>query len=174
MKTTGQTRPADLLAQMAPAARARFATDARWAAACGLPKETLSRLKKNPSCDLRTLDALAQAAGCTLVAAPNVRGSGAHMPASFDREHEDGLVRLCASGNSDPERWLAHGPAFFMSGLAVLLASARGFDRERYLRLAETLHPGVCAPEVFGMWLDRSPVQPSRFLPMARKRKAAA
>ena len=58
-----------------------------------------------------------------------------------------------------------------MGGLAVMLASARGFERERYLRLAETLHPGVSTPEVFGMWLKKSPVRSARFLPMARKRK---
>ncbi len=167
-------RPGLLLAQMAAAARTRFASDARWAAACGLPKETLSRLKKNPSCDLRTLGALAHAAGCTLVAVPSVRGGGVHMPASFDRAYEEALARLCASGNTEAERWLAHGPAYFMGGLAVLVAGARGFDRERYLRLAEALHPGICAPEVFGAWLDRSPVQPSRFLPMTRKNKAVA
>lgn len=159
---------------MAPAARARFASDSSWAAACGLPKETLSRLKRNPSCDLRTLGALAQAAGCTLVAVPVARGDGEHMPASFDRACEDALLQLCASGSTDPARWLAHGSAYFMGGLAVLLASARGFDRERYLRLAETLHPGISAPEVFGTWLDRSPVRPSRFIPMARRKKGPA
>jgi len=53
----------------------------------------------------------------------------------------------------------------------VMLGSARGFDRERYLRLAESLHPGVSTPEVFALWLDQSPVRPSRFLPMVRKRK---
>ena len=41
----------------------------------------------------------------------------------------------------------------------------------RYLRLAEVLHPGVSTPEVFALWLENSPVRPSRFLPMARKRK---
>ena len=116
MSTT--VRPADLLAQMSAAAAARFPSAARWAAAGGLQKETLSRLRRNPSCDLRT--------------------------------------------------------AFFMGGLAVLLAGARGFERGRYLKLAEALHPGVSTPEVFGMWLKRSPVQPSRFLPMARRRKGIA
>jgi len=54
------------------------------------------------------------------------------------------------------------------------MASARGFDREKYLRLAESLHPGVSTPEVFAAWLDKSPVRAARFLPMARRRKGLA
>ena len=161
--------PAKLVAQMTPAARARFATDAAWAKASGVPKETLARLKSSRSCDLRTLGALAQAAGCTLVAVPEVAETR-HGPSSFDREEEEALLALCASGSVDASRWSAHGPSFSVAGLAVLLAGARGFDRERYLRLGEALHPGISAPEVFGMWLRRSPVRPSRFLPMLRRR----
>ena len=172
MSTT--VRPADLLAQMSAAAAARFPSAARWAAAGGLQKETLSRLRRNPSCDLRTLAALTRAAGCTLIAVPAAAQGGEHMPESYGREYEDGLLDLCASGNVDPAAWRASGPAFFMGGLAVLLAGARGFERGRYLKLAEALHPGVSTPEVFGMWLKRSPVQPSRFLPMARRRKGIA
>jgi len=167
MKTS---TPGDLLAQMQPAAAARHANAARWAAACGLPKETLSRLKRNPSCDFRTLAVLAEAAGCRLVAVPALAAEQGHMPPSWGREAEEALLDLCASGNADPAVWRAHGPAFFMGGMAVLLASARGFDRERYLRLAEALHPGVSTPEVFQMWLERSPVRAARFLPMARRR----
>ena len=174
MNTSTTLRPADLLGQMSDAAKARYPTAASWAAACGLPGETLSRLKRNPSCDLRTLGALAQAVGCTLVAVPATAQGGGHVPKSFGRDYEDGLLDLCASGNTDPGVWRAHGPAFFMGGLAVLLAGARGFDRERHLRLAETLHPGVSTPEVFGMWLTQSPLRPVRFLPMARKRKRLA
>jgi hypothetical protein len=59
-----------------------------------------------------------------------------------------------------------------MGGLAVLLASIRGADRERLLALAETLHPGVSTPEVFGAWLAASPLQPSRFLPMLEQAAA--
>lgn len=33
-----------------------------------------------------------------------------------------------------------------MGGLVVLLAGARDFNRERYLRLAEKLRPGVTTP----------------------------
>jgi len=93
------------------------------------------------------------------------------MPKSFDRDYEDDLLDLCASGDTDPDAWRSHGPGFFMGGLAVVLASARDFERERYLRLAETLHPGVSSPEAFAMWLMRSPLRPARFLPMARRRK---
>ena len=173
MDKSSHIRPATLLAQMAPAVRARFGSDSRWAAASGLPKETLSRLRKKSTCDLRTLGALAQAAGCTLAAVPR-DSSDAQMPATFDREYEESLLALCASGNTDATLWRAQGPAFFMGGLAVLMASARGFDREKYLRLAESLHPGVSTPEVFAAWLDKSPVRAARFLPMARRRKGLA
>jgi hypothetical protein len=174
MNTSTTQRPADLLDQMSGAARARFPTASSWAAACGLPKETLSRLKRNPSCDLRTLVVLARAAGCTLVAVPATVQGGEHMPKSFKRDYEDDLLDLCASGNTDPDAWRAHGPGFFMGGLAVVLASARGFERERYLRLAEALHPGISTPEAFAMWLKQSPLRPARFLPMARRRKHIA
>jgi hypothetical protein len=163
--------PSRLLREMASAAKARFATDAGWAEASGLPKETLSRLKGQRSCDLRTLDALARAVGYTLTAVPTQGRSGEHVPARFDREYEERLLDLAASGNADAETWRTQGPGFFMAGLAVMLGSARGFERERYLRLAETLHPGVSTPEAFGQWLKMSPVRPSRFLPMARRRK---
>jgi hypothetical protein len=173
MNTSTHLRPADLLDQMSTAAKARFPTASSWAEACGLPKETLSRLKRNPSCDLRTLVALARAAGCTLVAVPATVQDGEHMPKSFNRDFEDDLLDLCTSGSTDPDTWRAHGPGFFMGGLAVLLASARDFERERYLRLAETLHPGVSTPEVFAKWLRQSPLRPARFLPMARRRMHA-
>lgn len=166
--------PAKLLEQMSKAARGRFSTDSRWAKASGLPKETLSRVKRNPSCDLRTLAALAQTAGYTLVAVPATVEGGGHLPRAFDREYESNLLDLCASGNVDADHWRAHGPGFFMGGLAVLLAGARGFERERYLRLAEALHPGISTPEVFALWLKRSPLRASRFLPMARRRKGVA
>lgn len=166
--------PSRLLDQMSQAAKARFLTDAGWAKASGLPKETLSRLKTQPSCDLRTLGALAQSAGYTLVAVPAATQDAERVPEGFSRDYEDRLLDLSASGNLDPDVWRAHGPGFFMGGLAVMLASARGFERERYLRLAEALHPGVSTPEVFGMWLAKFPVRPSRFLPMARRRRRPA
>jgi len=163
--------PAGLLDQMSKAAKTKFSSYGAWAEASGLPPETLSRLKTQASCDLRTLGALAQSAGYTVVAVRNLTQGSAHMPDSFGREYEENLLDLCASGNVDPSTWSAHGPGFFMGGLAVMLASAKGFERERYLRLAERLHPGVSTPEVFSTWLEKSPVRPVRFLPMARKRK---
>lgn len=173
MNLSSSPLPATLLAQMSAGARSRYASDAGWAAASGLPRETLSRLRRNPSCDLRTLAALASAAGCSLVAVRRV-AEGEHMPGSFVRDDEDALLGLCASGDVDATLWRAHGPGFFMGGLAVLLAGAHGFDRERYLRLAEALHPGVSAPDVFALWLERSPVRAARFLPMVRRRKGLA
>jgi hypothetical protein len=157
---------------MAPAAKARFASDAGWAQAAGLPPETLSRLKSRASCDLATLDALAASVGYKLVAVPDAQP----RPESelFGREREEALLELCASGNADPEVWRTYGSGFFMGGLAVMLAGAPGFDRERYLRLAEVLHPGVSTPEVFALWLEQSALRPARFLPMARKRLRVA
>lgn len=167
--------PRDLLEQMTAAAKGRFATAAAWAAASGLPKETLSRLKGKPSCDLRTIGALAHAAGCRLVALPGTQEQASeHMPRTYRREDEERLLDLAASGSVDPAAWRALGPAFFMGGLAVLLGSARGFARERYVRLAEALHPGASTPEVFALWLKRSPLRAARFLPMARRRKGLA
>lgn len=81
------------------------------------------------------------------------------------------LLALAASGNTEINVWKRHGPSFFLGGLAVLLASSRGFDREKYMRLAEELHPGISNHEVFAKWLESSPIRAARFLPMARKRK---
>jgi hypothetical protein len=163
--------PRRLLDQMAPAAKTRFASEAAWAQASGLPPETLSRLKGRASCDLATLAALAAAAGYTLVAVPDPTPASESGP--FDRSREEALLELCASGSTDPDAWRAHGSGFFMGGLAVMLAGARGFDRSRYLRLAEALHPGISTPEAFGLWLRQSPLRPARFLPMAARRRAA-
>jgi hypothetical protein len=154
---------------MTPAARRRFGSDRAWAAACRLPPETLSRLRKRESCDLRTLAALASAAGFTLEPVP----TGARSEA-FGRAREEALLELAASGDTDPAAWRRFGEPFFMGGLAMLLAAARGFDRRRYLELAEALHPGMSRPEVFALWLERSPLSPSRFLPLARHRSRRA
>jgi hypothetical protein len=157
--------PADFFNQMAPAARKRFGSDKRWAAACGLTAETLSRLRKRKSCDLQTLNALAAAAGYEWVMAP----AGVIQDGSFfGRDQEEDLAELCASGNTDALIWQQHGSGFFMGGLAMVLASVRGFDRRRYIELAEALHPGISQPEVFELWLQRSPLRPARFVPMLR------
>ena len=124
MNTSTTLRPAELLDQMHKAAKGRFSTDSNWAEASGLPKETLSRLKRNPSCDLRTLAALAQTAGCTLVAVPATVPGGEHMPTSFGREYEDDLL-IFVPRVASTQTFGAHGPGFFIGGLAVLLAGAR-------------------------------------------------
>ncbi|MEO8716983.1 MAG: hypothetical protein ABI423_02045 [Burkholderiales bacterium] len=166
--------PAKLINEMTPVAKAKYSSDAAWALAAGVPKETLSRLKRQASCDLRTLGALARAAGCTLTAVPAAIPAEGQGPEAFGREQEEKLLDLCASGNADPSVWRKYGPSFLMGGLAVMLSAARGFDRERYLRLADKLHTGVSTPEVFRRWLESSPMSPSRFLPMVRTRRQLA
>ena len=94
------------------------------------------------------------------------------MPRSFGRAEEAALLTFCASSDMRVESWRAHGPAFFIGGLATLLASVRGFDRRRYLELAEAVHPGITVPEVFGEWLRRSPLRAARFVPQLRKKMA--
>jgi hypothetical protein len=89
-----------------------------------------------------------------------------HFPAGADRDYEEKLAELCASGNLDSALWANLGPRFFMAGLAVMLASARAQDRRGLLALAEQLHPGASEPAVFGRWLEHSPVRPARFLPL--------
>ncbi len=167
----GSAATADrLLDSLRSAARRRFSSDAQWARASGVPRETLSRLRKRGTCDSRTLLALAAGAGCALVAVPLPAGERAAVPERFDRDYESSLLDLCASGDTDATAWGAHGSGFFMGGLATLLAGADGFDRQRYLRLAESLHAGVTTPEVFALWLKQSPLRPARFLPMLRAR----
>lgn len=165
MKTT----PAKLLEEMTPTARRRFGSDRQWALACRLSPETLSRLRRRESCDFRTLEALASAAGFRLVPS---RAAGDQT--GFGREREEQLLDLSASGETDPSVWRTYGDPFFMGGLAMMLASSRGFDRRRYLELAEALHPGMSVPEVFELWLDRTPVSPSRFLSLVRHRRQLA
>src|SRR5450759_4517534 len=128
MNTSTALRPAKLLDQMSKAAKGRFLTASSWAKASGLPKETLSRLKRNPSCDLQTLATLAQTAGYTLVAVPATVQDGEHLPNSFDREYEDDLLDLCASGNVDPDVWRAHGPGFFTVSYTHLRAHETRHD----------------------------------------------
>jgi hypothetical protein len=163
-----------LIESLREQAHRHFASDAQWARASGVPKETLSRLRSKLSCDIGTLWALTAGAGCTLEALPAAQRGQPSGQDSFDREYESALLDLCASGNVDPAHWRARGNEFFMGGLATLMAGASGFDRARYLRLAETLHAGVTTPEVFALWLKKSPIRPARFLPMLRARLAHA
>lgn len=90
----------------------------------------------------------------------------AQFPTYLDRQYEEQLLDLCASGDIEPMRWRSYGSPFFMAGLAVMLASVPEFDRRSMLVLAEELHAGSSQVEVFAMWLERSPIRPSRFLPM--------
>jgi hypothetical protein len=88
------------------------------------------------------------------------------FPAQLNREYEERLLGLCMSGNIEPEQWRQYGPPFFMAGLAVMMASGPEFDRRSLLDLAEALHEGSSQVGVFSLWLEGSPVRPSRFLPM--------
>jgi hypothetical protein len=160
---------ASLLGSLTVAARQKGLNDTAWAAASGFSKETLSRLRRRSSCDLSTLLALAETAGSRLsvsVAAQPMTTSDGHFPNELSRDYEQELLALCASGTLNPAAWASVGPAFFMAGLAVMLASNPDADRRGLLKLAETLHPGATELAVFATWLRRSPVRPSRFLPM--------
>lgn len=157
-----------LLDTLTRAARSGGLTDSAWARRAGLRKETLSRLRRRSSCDLTTLNALADVVGADIAV---VRGNlpesspDGHFPREIGREYEQQLLDLCASRSLDSAAWAALGPRFFMAGLAVMVASVAGFDRRGLLNLAEHLHPGSSEPAVFAIWLSRSAVRPSRFLP---------
>ena len=160
-----------LLDQLTRFARLRGLNDSQWSAKAGLPRETLSRLRRRTNCDLATLVSLADAAGARLavtLCAPVQTTQDGHFPDRVDRDYELRLLELAASQNYEPASWLALGPPFFMAGLAVMLASSRGADRNALLTLADKLHSGMSHPDVFNAWLVRSPVKPSRFLPMFR------
>jgi DNA-binding phage protein len=161
----------NLLERLTVAARKMGLNDSAWASAAGLSKETLSRLRRRSSCDLSTLIALADAAGASLsvTAVPlSATTADGHFPSALSRDYERRLLMLCASRNLDPAAWAAAGPAFFMAGLAVMLASNADADRRGLLALAEALHPGATEVPVFARWLNLSPLRPSRFLPMLR------
>lgn len=82
------------------------------------------------------------------------------------RDEEERISNFIVSRSLDSREWLRHGDAFFMAGLAVLLASLESFDRRAYLQLAEALYPGASTPETFQVWLDLGRVDLSRFVPM--------
>jgi DNA-binding phage protein len=167
-----------LLDSLTVSARKNGLNDAAWASAAGFSKETLSRLRRRSSCDLSTLVALADATGArlsvTIGAEPATTPDG-HFPRELSRDYEHRLLTLCASRKLDLGEWTATGPAFFMAGLAVMLAGNADADRRGLLALAESLHPGATEVLVFARWLKRSPLRPSRFLPMlAMETKHAA
>jgi prevent-host-death family protein len=109
-----------------------------------------------------------------LVPARDYAGPALQFPAPFGRVEEERLLELCASGRLEAELWRRHGPAFFMAGIATMLASARGFPREQLLGLARELYPGMADATTFARWLQGSPVRAARFLPMLRKRRGLA
>jgi hypothetical protein len=152
-------------------------TDTEWAARAGIRKETLSRLRGRRSCDFATLQALARVVGAGVGVidgpAPGTTEDG-RFPAEIDRDYEEKLFNLCVSGDLTVAGWQALGPPFFMAGLAVMIASAPGFDRRAFLDLAERLHAGISQVGVFALWLERSPVRPSRFLAMVAGQRRAA
>jgi len=167
-----------LLDSLTVSARKNGLNDAAWASAAGFSKETLSRLRRRSSCDLSTLIALADATGAslsvTIEAEPATTPDG-HFPRELSRDYERRLLELCSSRKLDLGEWAAAGPAFFMAGVAVMLASNADADRRGLLALAESLHPGATEVPVFARWLKRSPLRPSRFLPMlAMETKHAA
>jgi hypothetical protein len=162
-----------VLATLSASARRRGLTDTAWAASAGVRKETLSRLRSRRSCDFATLDALARAVGARVdvldIDGPPLAADG-HFPVAVKRDDEERLLALAASRTLDANAWKRCGPAFFMAGLAVMLAGVRGLDRPGLLALAERLHPGSSAVDGFTLWLARSPVRPSRFIPMLKER----
>jgi hypothetical protein len=167
----------NLLDSLTAAAREKGLNDSAWSSAAGFSKETLSRLRRRSSCDLSTLIALADAAGCRLaitVATESATAPDQHFPRELSRDYERQLLTLCASQKLDSAAWAAAGPAFFMAGLAVMLASNADADRRGLLALAELLHPGATEVAVFARWLKRSPLRPSRFLPMLMMEKKHA
>jgi len=158
-----------LLDSLTVSARKNGLNDAAWASAAGFSKETLSRLRRRSSCDLSTLVALADATGASLsvtIGAELETTPDGHFPRELSRDYEHRLLTLCASRKLDLGAWAAAGPAFFMAGLAVMLASNADANRRGLLALAESLHPGATEVPVFARWLKRSPLRPSRFLPM--------
>jgi prevent-host-death family protein len=96
------------------------------------------------------------------------RRATARASAGLTRGQEERLVRLCASGDLRPSRWLRAGDPRLLAGVAAMLASQTGFPRMRLLALAERLHPGMSTPEGFARWLESAPVKAARFMPMVR------
>jgi DNA-binding phage protein len=171
----GQLTP--LVSALSQAAAARGLSDSAWARAAGIPRESLSRLRRRGDCNFSTLARLASALDHDWQLAPRAvlaLGADGHFPALYSRSLEEQLLQLAASGDRAPERWRQQGPAFFMAGLAVLLAGSQLCPRRPYLVLAEQLHPGISEPGAFQRWLTRSPVQASRFLPQLEQALAHA
>ena len=159
-----------LLNTLTAAARRAGLTNHEWAARAGVRVETLSRLKGRGDCDLATLSALALALDFHVSLRPLQK---MHLPKSLDRRDEEKLLALTASRSLDLILWRDAGSPFFMAGIAVLLAGVRGMDRAACLLLAEALFPGIGEIDTFAVWVKKSPLRPSRFLPMLAQRMAA-
>lgn len=151
-------------------------SDAEWARRSGVPKETLCRLRSRTTCDLATLTTLAASVGAMLAIRPTDGETARErrLPSRMDRALEARLLDLVRSGSTRPEDWRREGPAYFMAGLAVALASAPEFNRTDYLALAEALHPGASELRVFDQWLKETPWKPSRFMAQLRGGPARA
>ena len=168
------TSLASLLAALSEAAIARGLSDSAWARQAGLSKESLSRLRRRSDCDFSTLARLADAVGCRWALAPAASAAvDGHLPMDCPHELEQSLLALCASGDTTRVRWQALGPPFFMAGLAMLLAGSGASPRRPCIALAEQLHPGISEPVVFQQWLDRSPLEPLRFLNLLELARAS-
>ena len=152
-------------------AERRGLTRASWAQRAQIRAETLSRLFSRDDCELGTLEQLAGALDWRLLL---VERPQREMPPAWDRETEHRVAKLCASGSTDVGRWLREGPRYFMSGLAMMLASARDVDRAAYLALAYALCPAMQEKEEFATWLAMTPAKPSRFLPMVRSLRSTS
>jgi hypothetical protein len=159
----------NMLEVMANEARRANLSNTDWAARASVRAETLSRLKQRGDCDLATLAALAEAVNLRVALVPRLKMS---LPKKFDRDDEERLLVLCASRSLDLAQWHTVGSRFFTAGVAMLLASVNGFDRQAWLQLAEALYPGMGSLSAFGVWLKKSPLRPSRFLPMLEQRLA--
>lgn len=93
-----------------------------------------------------------------------------HEAGEWNRAAEERALNLCASGDFRPSRWLRAGDRCILGGIAAMLASEEGYDRQRLLALAERLHPKIASPSEFNRWLAETPVLASRFLPALKTR----
>jgi len=159
-----------ILDALSATARRRGLSDSAWARLAALPRESLSRLRRRQDCDWATLERLAAVLHLRLVPAPVTRelAPDGHFPLGLRREEEERLYQLIRSGDLSADSWRAEGPAFFMAGLAVLLAGSAQFPRRPLLDLAEVLHPGILEIPVYETWLRRTPIEPSRFFAQLR------
>ena len=88
-----------------------------------------------------------------------VNRSGKIEEVSF-REKEEAMLALCA-GTRDVKTWRRAGTPRFMAGMALMLASVSGFDRARYLALAQKLDPTALSVGAFEVWFAANPYESS-------------